>query len=172
MNVILIAATSLDGYIARHPLEHIDFNSPADKAWFRERTRQAGAVIMGRNTFETFGQHPLPERLNVVVTHQPASEQADPAGTSDLQFTNQSPAQILAELERRGHHEAAVIGGSQINALFLQAGLINELFVTITPHLFGSGVPLFADAPEIKLELIDSRPLGPGELLLHYRVAS
>ncbi len=41
---------------------------PADMAWFRRHTL-GKPIIMGRKTFDSFGGRPLPERLNIVVTH-------------------------------------------------------------------------------------------------------
>ena len=43
---------------------------PADMRWFRRHTL-AKPVVMGRNTFESFGGSPLPERQNIVVSRNP-----------------------------------------------------------------------------------------------------
>ncbi|MGD8566779.1 MAG: type 3 dihydrofolate reductase [Gammaproteobacteria bacterium] len=40
---------------------------PADMKWFRRHTL-GKPVVMGRNTFESFGGRPLPDRTNIVVT--------------------------------------------------------------------------------------------------------
>lgn len=41
---------------------------PADMRWFRRHTL-GKPIIMGRKTFDSFGGRPLPERTNIVVTH-------------------------------------------------------------------------------------------------------
>ena len=44
---------------------------------------------------------------------------------------------------------------------FFKNNLIDEYVVTITPHILGSGVPLFQDKnPEIHLTLTDTNVLG------------
>jgi dihydrofolate reductase len=40
-----------------------------DMQWFRECT-SGHVVVMGRNTWESFGNKPLPKRVNVVVTNR------------------------------------------------------------------------------------------------------
>jgi len=40
-----------------------------DMQWFRECT-SGHIVVMGRNTWESFGSKPLPNRINVVVTNR------------------------------------------------------------------------------------------------------
>lgn len=41
---------------------------PADMKWFRRHTL-GKPIVMGRKTFESFGGRPLPERTNIVITH-------------------------------------------------------------------------------------------------------
>jgi len=41
---------------------------PADMKWFRQHTL-GKPIVMGRKTYESFGARPLPQRLNIVVTH-------------------------------------------------------------------------------------------------------
>lgn len=40
---------------------------PADMQWFRKQT-MGKPILMGRNTFDSFGAKPLPGRTNIVVT--------------------------------------------------------------------------------------------------------
>lgn len=47
----------------------LPWDIPEDMKFFREKTKNR-ALIMGRKTFESVG-HPLPHRLNVVVTRNP-----------------------------------------------------------------------------------------------------
>lgn len=47
----------------------LPWDIPEDMKFFREKTK-GRALIMGRKTYESVG-HPLPQRLNVVVTRQP-----------------------------------------------------------------------------------------------------
>ena len=43
---------------------------PADMKWFRLHTL-GKPIIMGRKTFESFGSKCLPDRHNIIVTHNP-----------------------------------------------------------------------------------------------------
>lgn len=46
----------------------IPWDIPSDVRYFRRQTKD-GVVLMGRETYEQF-EHPLPERRNVVASHQ------------------------------------------------------------------------------------------------------
>jgi dihydrofolate reductase len=159
---------SLDGFIAHTKDEHIDWTSKEDKAHFVRLTKQMGAVIMGNNTYKMYDnpEQPMAERFVVVMSRD------DYEDKQNVIFRKDDPQSVLNELAKRGYEEVALIGGGHVNASFLEAGLVDELSITITPHIFGEGVPLFAGNVEAELELLDSKPLGPGEILNHYRVKS
>ncbi len=75
MKISLIWAMSDDRVIGIN--NRLPWRLPADMRWFRQQTL-GKPVIMGRKTFESFGANPLPERKNIVVTHD-RNYQADGA---------------------------------------------------------------------------------------------
>lgn len=145
------------------------WSSRQDHGHLIRETKRAGVVIMGQNTFTySYNNKALPERWNIVVTHD-TNQQA----IKNVWFTDDAPQEILQQVQKKGYDEAVVVGGSMINSLFMNAGLVTDLYITVSPNIFGSGVPLFAELNnplELQLELVDSKPLGPGEVLNHYKV--
>lgn len=167
MKVILLMALSADGYITKHEDALVDWTSKEDKKHFVAVTKKAGALIYGSKTF-AFHNKALPGRLNVVMTRDPDASRNEPGV---LEFTNQQPAEILQDLEARGFKEVVLAGGSEINALFLREGLVDELYLTVEPFLFGSGKRLTKDMHlDVPLELIETSMLNAHSVLLHYRV--
>ena len=71
MHVFVIAAVSEDGLIGKDA-GHVstDWTSEEDKQWFWDRTKQAGAMVMGSTTFFATRKpgYPLPDRRNYVLT--------------------------------------------------------------------------------------------------------
>ena len=65
-----------------------------------------------------------------------------------------------------------LVGGSKIYSSFMKEGLVDELYLTIEPVVFGNGKNLFSDESfETKLELVSSKKLNKkGTILLKYRV--
>ena len=165
MKVILLMAMTLDGKIARDSNHFPNWTGKQDKRLFVRTTKEAGVIIMGSKTFDTIGK-PLPGRLNLVMTRN-----KDRISHQDnLVFTDKSPRQILADLENRGYKTAVLAGGATVNSIFAKAGLIDEIWVTITPRLFGQGLSLFAHSMDADLELMETRELEPGVVFLKYRV--
>lgn len=168
MLVYIIAAITLDGFIGKSE-DHrsTDWTSPEDKKFFIERTKQSGAILMGSTTYNTIG-HPLPGRLNLIYTSHPEKYPSD--NPKLLRATNLPPKELIHELQATGYKELAICGGSSIYSLFMSAGVVDKLYVTLEPIIFGQGIPLFNQPLDQKLHLAKIDHLSPQTLLLKYDV--
>ncbi len=165
MKTTLLMATTLDGKIGRNSSHFVDWTGKEDKKLFIKLTKDAGVIIMGSNTFDTITE-PLPHRKNIVMTRNKSRKSYD----KDLIFTDDTPENILKSLDAQGFKSVILIGGSQINSLFLKAGLINEIYLTIVPLLFGTGLSMFAQEFDTKLDLISTKQMPDGHILLRYKI--
>ncbi|MBT4308279.1 MAG: dihydrofolate reductase [Candidatus Marinimicrobia bacterium] len=118
MDVILIAAVTQDGYIARHSHERVTWSK--DLHLFKEQT-SGWPVIMGSNTFNCL-QKEL-EGRDIIVVHR-----------------NDDPDQILAKLNSK---KCFIAGGGKTNTRF--APYLTHLYLTPHPIIFGNGIRLFSD---------------------------
>ena len=125
--VILIAAVTVDGYIARHNLEITNWSQ--DLKLFKDQTMGC-PVIMGSNTFKTLANE-LGGRENIVVSRK------------------DNPGQVLSNIKAE---KCFIIGGGKTYYRFLKH--ITDVFITPHPYVFGSGVPLFSgkNIPEVRLD--------------------
>lgn len=167
MKTIMLAAITLDGRIARGDSELINWTSKEDKEMFTRVTKEAGVMVMGRKTYETFPK-PLPGRLHIVMTRD-AEGHAGIPGT--VEFTSKSPREVLDDLAARGFTTVGITGGAKINSLFLKEGLLDEVWLTVEPQIFGEGVSVFSDPiHDAELELLGTEMLNPQSILLKYAV--
>lgn len=161
MKVFLIAAISVDGFIGPdHTHTSLEWTSKEDTKLFVRLTKQAGAIVMGGNTYRTIGKA-LPGRRNIVYSHTRIDQEG-------IETTQELPQELVARLEHEGHAQLAVCGGQSVYDMFLKAGVVNELYLTIEPLLFGSGLPLTSAA--VTLELLENEKLNDNTMLLHYKV--
>lgn len=149
MKIFIIAAISADGFIGKDQKEpSTAWTSLADKKHFSEITKRAGVVVMGAKTFATIGKA-LPERKTIVYSNNPIN-------VKGVETTTIPPAELIAKLEKEGFKEIAVCGGATIYSMFMKAGAIDSIYLTIEPIIFGSGIPLFNESIKTKLELVTS----------------
>lgn len=103
MIISLVAAVSENGVIGDHG--KLPWHLPDDLQHFRSLT-EGHPVIMGRKTFESIGRA-LPNRLNIVVTHQRAWKAPGVIAAHSLE-------EAIDAAEQSGAAEAYVIGGGEI----------------------------------------------------------
>lgn len=167
--VILIAAVSIDGFIApidKESLPSTTWTSREDWRFFTRKSKEIGTMILGSKTFETIGKA-LPERKMVVMTSEP--ERYASYDDSNLFFTKDEAEEILADLAKQSCEQVALCGGSHIYNLFMQKGLVDRMFLTFEPFVFGEGIKLFNGKNEQKFQLVSQEKLNEsGTLVLEY----
>lgn len=156
---VFYTATTLDGYLAdeQDSLEWL-FVQDVDSAGphgYDEFIAGVGAVVMGRTTYEWVRAHlhatgegwPY-DMPTWVVSH------ADLPGTAgaDIRFTQGEVAPIHAALTNAaGGKDIWVVGGGDLAAQFAEAGLLDQLMVSIAPVTLGAGRPLFPRRFDLEL---------------------
>lgn len=164
MKVFIIAALTADGFIGRDGGHTADWTGGEDKKVFVRLTKEAGTIVMGSRTFATIGRA-LPGRRNIVYTSHP-----DQITTEGIETTNEHPKELIARLEKEGANAVAICGGATIYDLFMREGLVDELYFTYVPIIFGKGVNIFSSKMNHKLKLEEQTTLADGSVLAHYIV--
>ncbi len=64
------------------------------------------------------------------------------------------------------------VGGPDLAAQALQAGLVDEMHLFLTPIIVGGGTQALPDHVRQKLDLLDERRFSGGVVYLHYGIRS
>ena len=88
----------------------------------------------------------------------------------NVEFVNEDVVEFTKRLKAQEGSKIWMVGGGELLREFFKNNLIDEYIVTITPHILGSGVPLFKEKnPEINLTLTDTKRFGQF-VNLYYKV--
>jgi dihydrofolate reductase len=164
VKTFIVAAITADGFIGRSGTHNADWTGKADKQVFVRLTKEAGVIVMGARTFATIGRA-LPGRRTIVYTTHPEEITAE-----GVETTSEQPTDLMMRLEKEGVTAVAICGGASIYSLYMQHGLVDELYITTVPILFGQGVSLFTSTLNIALTMQETTPLANGAYLTHYKV--
>ncbi len=176
MKCSVFIATSLDGFIAR-PDGVIDWLMQANKSvpkgedgGYHAFISNVDAIVMGRHSYEKIlSFESWPYTLPVIVMSSQKLLIPDHLKNSVSSYTG-TPKQVITHLAQKGFNHLYIDGGLTIQA-FLNAGLINELIITVIPTLIGQGKPLFGELQaDIQLELIDCRKIASSFVQMHYKI--
>lgn len=174
MHITLMMVSTVNGKITRGNEPDVTaWTSLEDKALFMTMKKEYTLLVMGSSSYLANKERIKLSNdiLRVVLTRDPKKYAADHM-VDQLEFTNLSPKELVENLSSRGHNEMLLLGGAEINALFLKENLVDELHLTIEPHLFGRGKNLIAtDDIAVQLQLTSVEKLNDsGTLHAIYQV--
>jgi dihydrofolate reductase len=170
--LIYSAAMSLDGFIAGPggDMSWLTEHAGGENAAAARLLANLGAILAGNTTFggddpnrgtdkegAFGGQYHGPV---VVLTHNPP---ADPP--ADITFRTDLESAV-AEAKAAAGDKYVTVLGANVAKQCLEAGLLDEVLVFVTPVLLGDGVPLFRHLGGMHVRLT---PI-PGETEHWYRV--
>lgn len=141
--------------------------------------QRGDAFLMGRRTYEIFSRQwpaasgPYADYLNAMPKYV-FSSTVDRAGWSNTTVIAGDVVHAVAELKRQGGGDLVVYGHGRFGQTLTDAGLVDELTVTVVPVFVAGGTPLFRpDGTTQAWELVEAGPGDdPGLARLTYRPAT
>jgi dihydrofolate reductase len=135
-----------------------------DNNILRETFARTGASVMGKRMFDA-GELAWPEDPPFhtpvfVVTHETRDPWERKGGTT-FHFVNDGIESALDQArEAAGDRDVRIAGGGATILEYVNAGLIDEFTIALSPVFFGSGIRLFegVDAARIALEQVHAEP--------------
>lgn len=149
---VYYVGSSLDGYIAADggALAWLEqFNRVEGLAGsYGAFEKTVGCVVMGGATYAWIRSHSpgrWPYRVPCwVFTHHELGVDDG----ADVVLVRGDVAEFAPELRRdAGEKDVYIVGGGVLAGLFLAAGLVDRIVLTIVPVALGGGVPLFGGNP-------------------------
>ena len=130
----------------------------------RETFERTGASVMGKRMFDA-GEQMWPAEAPFhtavfVVTHTERDPWERPGGTT-FYFVNSGLGPALEQArEAAGNRDVRIAGGGTAILGYLNAGLIDEFTIALSPVLFGAGIRLFegVDASRVALQQVRAEP--------------
>ncbi|MER2999560.1 dihydrofolate reductase family protein [Pontibacter populi] len=159
--LILYIAASLDGYIARTDgsfdwLEHEAFALEGEDYGYSDFMQTIDTTLMGHSTYKAILGMDMPfpytDKTNYVFSRSSHED------TEQVQYVNDDPITFVKQLQQQPGKDIWLIGGGQLNTLFFNAGMIDEIILTYVPFVLGKGIPLFAPiATEQRLQVTETQ---------------
>lgn len=127
--LIVITAMTTDKLIGLN--NDLPWKIPSDLAFFKEATT-GKVIVVGRNTFESFGSRPLPNRLNIVFTRNITDADRELEvkyndGEDRLLFMSDDD---FKGFMLRNSGDVFIAGGAQIYKHFLDNYFVSEMLVS------------------------------------------
>ncbi len=180
VKLVYSAITSLDGYVADED-GNFGWAAPSGEvhACINDLERPVGTYLYGRRLYETMvvwesldlsGQPPVVvdfARLWRVADKFVYSRTLDTVASTRTQLEREFDADAVRRLKAQADRDITV-GGPDLAAQAIRAGLVDECHFFVTPVVIGGGTRSLPGNVRLKLELLDERRFGSGVVHLHY----
>jgi dihydrofolate reductase len=171
MKTIVVFVTTLDGRITKWGDPHVmRWSSPEDQRYFRKIWNESPLLIMGSSTFDFDPIKPSPNSLLHIMTRNLAKYKSYEV-PGQLEFSDETPQDLVNRFQKK-YEQMLVVGGPHIATSFFRAGLVDELWLTLEPKIFGKGgnfvieEELDIELKQISLEKINDR----GTMIVKYAI--
>ena len=180
--LIYSAITSLDGYVADDD-GNFDWAAPDEEVhtFVNDLERQVGTYLYGRRMYEVMvyweTAHTLadqPPHIRDFAEFWHAADKIvysttlETVSSARTRIERDFDPQAVRQLKARTGRDITV-GGSDLAAQAMRAGLVDECHLFVTPIVLGGGNPSLPNNVRLELELLDERSFGNGVVHLHYR---
>jgi dihydrofolate reductase len=180
--LIYSAMTSLDGYVADADGK-FDWAAPDEEvhSFVNDLERPVGTYLYGRRMYEVMvyweTAHTLADQPPVVLDFAEIWQAADKIVYSrTLETVSSARTRIERDFDpdavRQLKAQAVrdlTVGGPDLGAQAIRAGLVDEYHLFVTPVVVGGGKQSLPNDVRLELELLDERRFGNGVVYLRYR---
>ena len=173
--------TSLDGYI-EDAAGTLDWSVPDEElhSFWNKFDASIGVHLYGRKLYETMRywetaheQPDLPDhelefaRIWQATQNIVYSTTLPEPATGRTRIERRFDADAVAKM-KMGSQSALSIGGAELAAHAIRAGLVDEYHQVVTPVILGGGKRWLPDGVHLDLELVDQRRFAGGAVYLAY----
>ena len=179
--LIYSAIMSLDGFVADEA-GNFDWAAPDEEVhrFVNDLERPVGTCLYGRGMYDTmvaWETMPLADQPPGVQDFAEIWQAADKivysrtleqAASSRTRIEREFDPDAVRRMKASAERDLSV-GGPELAAQAIKAGLVDELHLFVTPIVVGGGNPWLPDGVRVELELLDEHRFGSGVVYLRYR---
>ena len=132
------------------------------------------ALLLGRTTYEGFAaawptrEGDFADKFNTMPKYVVSTTLQEPEW-NNTSVLRGDLAEEVSNLKQQFDGDILVNGSRQLVSALADQGLIDEYRLMVFPTVLGSGKRLFGDGGRTDLELVESKVVGDGVLILVYR---
>jgi len=143
-----------------------------------DETMDTAALLLGRKTYEGFAEAwpsregEFADKFNTMPKYVVSATLDNPEWTNTTVLKGDA-VEAVKKLKAEQDGNIVVHGSRQLAQTLIENDLVDELRLMVFPVVLGSGMRLFGETSDKKrLQLVESRTVGDGVLVLIYKPSS
>lgn len=175
--IIVSTYVTLDGVIEAPQKWSLTYFDEEAAKFASEQLFAADALLIGRETYESFAEAwpsrtgDFADKINSMAKSVVSTTLEEPLGWDNSTLIKGDVIEEVAKLKQQPGQDILIYGTGRLANTLLQNGLIDEHRLWVVPVIWGSGRRIFEGMDTTLLELIDTKTLPSGTVILTHTLA-
>ncbi|MCB0163616.1 MAG: dihydrofolate reductase family protein [Anaerolineae bacterium] len=175
--IIVSTYVTLDGVIEAPQKWSLNYFDEEAAKFASEQLSAADALLLGRETYQGFAEAwpsrtgDFADRINSMTKYVISTTLEEPLGWDNSTLIKGDVIKEVDKLKQQPGQDILIYGTGRLANTLLQNGLIDEHRLWVVPVIWGSGRRIFEGMDTTLLELIDTKTLPSGTVILTHTLA-
>ena len=176
--IIVSTYVTLDGVIEAPQKWSLNYFDEEAAKFASEQLSAADALLLGRETYQGFAEAwpsrtgDFADRINSMTKYVISTTLEEPLGWDNSTLIKGDVIKEVDKLKQQPGQDILIYGTGRLANTLLQNGLIDEHRLWVVPVIWGSGRRIFEGMDTTLLELIDTKTLPSGTVILTHTLAT
>ena len=175
--IIVSTYSTLDGVIENPQLWSFDYFDEEAAKFALEQLFAADALLMGRETYESFAQAwpsrsdeaGFADKINSMDKYVVSTTLEEPLEWGPATLIKDNVVEEVAKLKQQPGQDILIYGTGRLAHTLLRHGLLDEHRLWIIPVIWGSGKRIFEGLDTVKMELVEAKTHPSGTVILCHK---
>lgn len=175
--IIVSTYVTLDGVIEAPQNWSLNYFDEEAGKFASEQLFAADALLLGRETYQGFAEAwpsrsgDFADRINSMTKYVVSTTLAEPLEWTNSTLIKGNVPEEIAKLKRQPGQDILIYGTGRLAHTLLQHGLLDEHRLWVIPVIWGSGKRIFEGMDTMALELVGTKTLPSGTVILFHKPA-
>ena len=175
--IIVSTFGTLDGVIENPQHWSFDYFDEEAAKFAMEQLFSADTLLIGRDTYQSFAEAwpsrdgEFADRINSMTKYVVSTTLKEPLEWNNCHLISDNVVEQIAQLKEQSGQNILIYGTGELAHTLIENGLLDEHRLWLIPVIWGKGRRIFEGMGETKLELVDTKTLPSGTIILTHKPA-
>jgi dihydrofolate reductase len=173
--IIVSTYATLNGVIENPQNWSFDYFDEEAGKFAMAQLFSADTILIGRETYQSFAEAwpardgEFADRINDMPKYVVSTTLSEPLEWNNSHLINDNVVEEIARLKEQPGEDILIYGTGQLAHTLIEAGLLDEHRMWIIPVIWDEGRRIFEGMDKTKLELVQTKTLPSGTIILTHK---
>lgn len=176
--IIVSTYVTLDGVIENPQYWSLNYFDEEAGKFAIEQLFAADTLLLGRETYQSFAEAwpsregEFADKINSMDKYVVSTTLEEPLEWGPATLIKDNVAEEIAKLKEQSGQDMLIYGTGRLAHTLLEHGLLDEHRMWLIPVIWGSGRRIFEGMSQTALELVETKALPAGTVIMTHKLVS